>query len=107
MDEVQTGIGRTGKAFGYQNFGLEPDIITLAKGLGGGTYWRHVSQGGKAQALFLGIMLPPLGNPLATAVALAIEKGFYRRIFISVVEKGEYFKEQLNQLKTNYPIIKR
>ncbi len=36
IDEVQTGIGRTGKAFGYQNYGIRPDIITLAKGLGGG-----------------------------------------------------------------------
>jgi len=36
LDEVQTGIGRIGTMFGYQQFGIEPDIITLAKGLGGG-----------------------------------------------------------------------
>ena len=36
VDEVQTGLGRTGKPFAYQNFGISPDIITLAKALGGG-----------------------------------------------------------------------
>ena len=110
VDEVQTGIGRTGKAFGYQNFGLEPDIITLAKGLGGGVpIGAMLAKEAVAQAFVPGDHASTFGgNPLATAVALAvIEKVFTEEFLVSVVEKGEYFKEQLNQLKTNYPIIKK
>ena len=50
VDEVQTGIGRTGKLFSYEYFGIQPDIVTLAKGLGGGLPIGAVLLGGKVVA---------------------------------------------------------
>lgn len=110
VDEVQTGIGRTGKAFGYQNFGIEPDIITLAKGLGGGVpIGAMLAKEEVAQVFVPGDHASTFGgNPLATAVGLEVTaKVFDEEFLTSVVEKGEYFKEQLNNLKAKFPVIKK
>ncbi|MFM2091409.1 MAG: hypothetical protein RLZZ127_1898, partial [Planctomycetota bacterium] len=74
LDEVQTGIGRTGRMFGYQRHGIRPDIVTLAKGLGGG-----VPVGAVAMTQAVADLLKPGlhgttfgGNPLACRAALAV-----------------------------------
>jgi acetylornithine/succinyldiaminopimelate/putrescine aminotransferase len=73
LDEVQTGIGRTGTLFAYEQYGIEPDVITLAKGLGGGVPIGAVLVKEKAAALGPGDHGSTFGgNPLACAAALAV-----------------------------------
>ncbi|MEK7271869.1 MAG: aspartate aminotransferase family protein, partial [Nitrospirota bacterium] len=106
FDEVQTGIGRTGKFFAYEHFGVDPDIITLAKGLGGGVAigamlaTDHIAasfQPGSHAATFG-------GNPLACASAIAtietlLEDGF---ILDNCRRMGEYLRNGLEKLKRDY-----
>ncbi|MET0740282.1 MAG: acetylornithine transaminase [Candidatus Nanopelagicales bacterium] len=74
LDEVQTGIGRTGSWFAHQNDGIEPDIVTLAKGLGGGLPIGAVMAFGAAATAFRPGMHGSTfgGNPVACAAALAV-----------------------------------
>ncbi|MFZ7104367.1 MAG: acetylornithine transaminase [Peptococcaceae bacterium] len=108
IDEVQTGMGRTGKAFGYQNFGITPDIITLAKALGGGVpIGAMLAKEEVARAFVPGDHAATFGgNPLATAAALAASAVLLEQDFLaSVVEKGNYFRGKLNELKSSHPEI--
>ena len=98
FDCVQTGMGRTGDWFGYEYSGVKPDVITLAKGLGGGLPLGAMIALGPASKLLLpgdhGSTFG--GNPVATAAALAvissIEKG---KILTHVNEVGEYLRTEL------------
>jgi acetylornithine/succinyldiaminopimelate/putrescine aminotransferase len=74
VDEVQTGMGRSGKLFGYQHTGIKPDIITLAKALGGGVpIGAMVAKSEIASALTPGTHGSTFGgNPIACAAALAV-----------------------------------
>jgi predicted acetylornithine/succinylornithine family transaminase len=73
LDEVQTGIGRTGTLFAYEQCGIEPDVITLAKGLGGGVPIGALLVKERAAALVAGDHGSTFGgNPLACAAALAV-----------------------------------
>lgn len=74
LDEVQTGIGRTGKMFAHQAFGITPDVMTLAKGLGAGLPIGAVLAGGEAAELFTPGMHGTTfgGNPVCAAAALAV-----------------------------------
>jgi len=96
-DEVQTGVGRLGTLFGYQHFGVEPDIMTLGKGIGGGvplaallakesvSVFEHGDQGGTFN-----------GNPLMCAVGLAVLGEVLKPGFLDHVQKiGAYLGEQL------------
>ena len=75
LDEVQTGIGRTGALFAYQHFGVEPDIMTLAKGLGGGFPIGAVLAKEHCAVFVPGDHGTTFGgNPLATAVGHAVVK---------------------------------
>jgi predicted acetylornithine/succinylornithine family transaminase len=107
LDEIQTGMGRTGKLFAYEHFNIEPDIITLAKGLGGG-----VAIGAVLAKDSVAVSFQPGshastfgGNPLACAAAVAtietlLEDGFLldncRRI-------GKYFMNRLENLRKDFP----
>ncbi len=98
IDEVQTGIGRTGKLFAYQHFGLSPDIITLAKGLGGGIPIGAVlAKKEIADSFSPGTHGSTFGgNYLSTAVAKEIVDFVNRDEFLNdVYRKGEYLKEKL------------
>ncbi|MGV3742145.1 MAG: acetylornithine transaminase [Burkholderiaceae bacterium] len=104
VDEVQAGMGRTGSLFAYQLSDIEPDIMTLGKGIGGGVplaamlcreaiaCFEPGDQGGTYN-----------GNPLMTAVGAAVLKELLKPGFLqSVVQKGEYLGAQLSQLSEKH-----
>jgi predicted acetylornithine/succinylornithine family transaminase len=106
LDEVQTGMGRTGKLFAYEHYGITPDIMTLAKGLGGG-----VPIGAMLATELVSSAFQPKthastfgGNPLVCAAAIAtietiLEDGF---ILDQCNRMAKYFMEKLNQLKEDF-----
>ncbi len=108
FDEVQTGIGRLGTLFGYQAYGIEPDIMTLAKGLGGGVPIGAVLAKDKFCAFEPGDHGTTFGgNPLATAAGVCvIEELTGKSILKKVSNTSDYFFKRLNKLKKKYGIIK-
>jgi len=108
LDEVQCGIGRTGNFFAFESSGISPDIVPIAKGIGGGFPLGACLVSKKASVG----MTPGThgstfgGNPLAMSVGNAVldvvlEKDFLKR----VREKSKYFYDGLSNLKKNYPKI--
>jgi len=108
LDEVQTGIGRTGKWFAYQHYDVQPDIITMAKALGGG-----VAIGAMMAAPEVAASLVPGthastfgGNPLACAAAIAVIEAIEQEYLLdNAVKMGQYTSQKLQQLKETHPII--
>ena len=103
LDEVQSGMGRTGKLFAHEHYNMTPDIMTLAKGLGGGVPIGAMLATDKIAAVFKpGTHASTFGgNPLACAAAIAtleaiLEDGF---VLDHCNRMGEYFKARLVQLK--------
>jgi len=108
LDEVQTGIGRTGKWFGYQHFGVEPDVITMAKTLGGGVaIGAMMARGEVAASLVPGKHASTFGgNALACAAGVAVIEAIEEEgLLENAVRLGEYAKEKLGQLKEKHSII--
>ncbi len=107
LDEVQTGIGRIGTLFGYEQFNVEPDIITLAKGLGGGIPIGAFLAKEKAAVFALGEHGSTFGgNPLACAVGYATLKFIIENDIPDKVKRnGAYLLAQLNKLKSKYDFI--
>lgn len=109
LDEVQTGLGRTGKWFGFQHYSIMPDIITLAKTLGGGfPIGACVAVDEVASAFKPGNHASTFGgNPLACAAALAALNTIEQdKLVANAAEMGAYFKEVLNALKEKRTDIK-
>ncbi len=109
LDEVQTGIGRTGKLFAYEHYGITPDIMTLAKGLGGGVpIGALLATEETASAFQPGNHASTFGgNPLVCASSIAaieaiLEDGF---LLDHCQRTGRYFRDQLRSLKAKYPSI--
>jgi len=105
LDEIQVGMGRTGTLFAYEHEGIEPDIMTLAKGLGGGVPCGAVLLNEKvAEQIKPGSHGTTFGgNPLAVSCAFETLKIINNNELLnSVGELGRYFKEKLNQLQTEY-----
>ncbi|MFA5353066.1 MAG: acetylornithine transaminase [Thermodesulfovibrionales bacterium] len=107
LDEVQTGMGRTGKLFAHEHFGITPDIMTLAKGLGGGVPIGAMAATDRVASAFQpGNHASTFGgNPLVCAAAIAtmetiLEDGF---ILEHCNRMGIYFREKLMELKEDYP----
>ncbi len=107
-DEIQSGIGRTGKFFGFEHFGMKPDIVVIAKAIGGGlplgafmgndrvadvfTYGTHGTTFG--------------GNPVACAAALAVLEEIVEKNFMKKAEEiGEYLKGQFGSLQRAFPAL--
>ncbi|HEX3029701.1 MAG TPA: aspartate aminotransferase family protein [Clostridia bacterium] len=108
FDEVQCGLGRTGKLFGFQHFDVEPDIFTLAKALGGG-----IPIGAVCAKEFVAQAFEPGdhgstfgGNPFACTAGLAVMNTIFNDNLIENAEKtGNYFIAQLNGLKGKHSCI--
>jgi len=107
LDEVQTGVGRLGALFGYQLYGVEPDIMTLAKGMGGGVPVGAVLAKEKAAVFTLGDHNATFGgNPVTNATAYATLKYVIENDIPGNARKmGQYFIEQLQALKGKYSFI--
>lgn len=108
LDEIQTGIGRTGKMFAYEHLGIKPDIVTLAKGLAGGVPIGAFITTDKAAAAFgpgdHGSTFG--GNPLACAAANAVLKVIEdEKLLNNAQAMGEYLVAKLNALKDKYPAL--
>lgn len=97
VDEVQTGIGRTGELFAFQHFGISPDIVTTAKGLGGGLPLGCVVFSEKTENVFkAGDHATTFGgNPVATAGAAYILSKLDESFLSEVKAKGEYIREKI------------
>jgi len=107
LDEVQTGLGRTGKLFSFQHFDISPDILTLAKGIAGGLPMGiMMAKGAVADAFEPGNHASTFGGtPLVSAVALEVLKKIAEKEFLSEVEKkGSYLMSKLSELKNELPI---
>jgi len=109
FDEVQTGMGRTGKFFAYEHFNAVPDIMTLAKGLGNGVPIGAMLATDKVASAFVpGSHASTFGgNPLVCAAALTttetlLEDGF---IFDQCKRMGEYLKNELKCLQKEFPSV--
>src|SRR5574337_1821490 len=109
LDEVQTGMGRTGRLFAYEYSRIEPDIMTLAKGLGGGLpIGAMVAKETVAEAFVPGSHASTFGgNPFVTTVALAVLTEILdARLAEHAAKIGAYCLERLRQLAARYPIVK-
>lgn len=108
FDEIQTGMGRTGKLFGYQHFGIEPDIMTLAKALGNGLpIGAMLAREKIAQAFQPGSHASTFGGtPLVTAAALEVVQTLFRENIIDHCRQiGNYFKSRLLWLKDRHDSV--
>lgn len=108
FDEVQTGLGRTGKLFAYQHDGVEPDVMTLAKALAAGPpIGAMVAREKYATALGPGTHGSTFGgNPLLAAAGVAAMKVFLNGdVLENSVTMGDYLLTKLKQLQTKYPFV--
>jgi len=109
VDEIQTGMGRTGKLFCYQHYGIKPDIMLLSKGLGAGFPISAVL----IREDIAGIMKPGLhastfgGNPLATRIALEVLKVIEEEnILLNVKKMSNYLFKKLFNFKEKFKVIR-
>lgn len=109
FDEVQTGLGRTGKLFAYEHYGVEPDIFTLAKALGAGfPIGATLAKEQVAAAFEPGDHGTTFGgNPLACAVGnAAVNTIIEDKLYEASAQKGEYFMRKLEGLRDKYSQIR-
>jgi acetylornithine/N-succinyldiaminopimelate aminotransferase len=101
VDEVQTGIGRTGTFFCFQCYGIKPDIVTAAKGIAGGLPMGAVLAGEKTEnVLGAGTHASTFGgNPICAAAANAVLDILEGGVLAEVTEKGEYIREKISEMK--------
>jgi len=109
FDEVQTAFGRTGKLFAYERFGAKPDIMTLAKALGGGVAIGAMAATNKIMKSFVpGTHAATFGgNPLACSAALSAFKVYTKAGFLEKTEQtGDYFISRLKELEKSFSVVK-
>jgi acetylornithine/N-succinyldiaminopimelate aminotransferase len=109
FDEVQVGMGRTGRLFAHEHYGVTPDVMTLAKALGNGLpIGAMLSTEELSQAFGPGSHASTFGGtPLVTAVSLAVLKSILEDGWIKQCEEmGKYFKKRLQELAGSHSLIK-
>ncbi|MDO8714189.1 MAG: acetylornithine transaminase [Polynucleobacter sp.] len=104
VDEVQAGCGRTGKLFAYQHYGIEPDIMTLGKGIGGGVPLAALMASDAVACFVPGDQGGTYnGNPLMTAVGISVIEQLLAPGFLeSVREKGELLSKELLSISEEF-----
>ena len=108
LDEVQCGIGRTGRFFSYEYANIKPDIVPIAKGIGGGFPIGAVLMTNKvSKAMTPGTHGSTFGgNPNACAVGAEVMKQMFKSQFLNNIKKlSKYFIKRLNEVKNKYPLI--
>jgi acetylornithine/N-succinyldiaminopimelate aminotransferase len=109
FDEVQTGMGRTGKLFGYEHFGVTPDIMTLAKAVGGGLpLGAMLAREDVAKSFVPGSHASTFGgNPLACSVGIAVIHTLLKRgILRNCVDMSKHFVEGLENLRNRFSFLR-
>lgn len=109
LDEVQTGVGRVGEWFAYEHYGAVPDIMTLAKGIGGGVpLGAVVTTSEVAQGFVYGSHAATFGgNPLSTAAGVAVLDTIEREGLIArAAAGGEVLREGARALQSRFPVIR-
>ena len=107
VDEVQTGLGRTGKFFAFEHYGIRPDVITIAKSLGGGIPCGALLVNEAANVLTPGDHSTTIGGGgMAFAAGLATMKLLQQAdLMANVVRKGQYIKDAWEQWRKTIPVI--
>lgn len=109
FDEVQCGMGRTGRWFAFEHYGVKPDVLTLAKALGGGVpIGAMLAREEVAQAFHPGDHGSTFGgNPLACAAALAVIQTMEEEgLVANAARQGEYLRRGLEELAQAFPLVK-
>lgn len=101
VDEVQTGVGRTGALFTFQRYGVEPDVVTFAKGIAGGVPMSGFLANERcADVLGPGMHATTFGaNPMAAAAGLVVQDRLTDEFLADVDEKGRYLRESIEGLE--------
>ncbi len=101
VDEVQTGVGRTGSLFAFQQYGVQPDVVSFAKGIAGGLPMSGVMANEKCRdVLTPGTHATTFGgNPVCAAAALAVQDIMDESFLAAVKEKGDYLRQAILGLK--------
>ena len=110
FDEVQVGMGRTGKLFAYEHFGVEPDIMTLAKAIGGGLPLGAMLANEKVANSFVpGAHATTFGgNPLACSVGLAVLQTLLKdRVLSNCVKMGRLLLDGLESIRRRFPFVRQ
>ena len=108
LDEVQCGIGRSGKFFAFEHANVKPDIVPIAKGIGGGFPLAAVLMTKKvAKGMIPGTHGSTLGgNPLAMSIGSAVLEQIFKKGFLKNVQNiSKYFNSELNKIKKGFPYI--
>jgi acetylornithine/succinyldiaminopimelate/putrescine aminotransferase len=109
LDEVQTGMGRTGKLFAHEHFGIEPDVMTLAKGIAGGIpMGALLATDEVAKSLVPGTHAATFGgNPLSSAAGLyVVQEVLADRFLENVQTRGNYLRSRLEALARQHDVIR-
>ncbi len=107
LDEVQTGCGRTGTLFAFQQSGIRPDVMTLAKGLGGGVPVAALLCSERLSVFEPGDHGTTFGGqPLTTAVALAVMRTIIEEgLPAQAADKGQYLRQRLQAMEDRHPLL--
>ena len=101
VDEVQTGVGRTGSLFAFQQYGIQPDVVSFAKGIAGGLPFGGIMANEKCAGVFTPATHATTfgGNPIAAAAASVVLDTLNEDMLDRVQEKGAYLREQIEALE--------